>query len=52
MSTAPPNAERTGLEGGEHVDVLVIGAGVSGIGAARYLAVQHPRKSMVILEGR
>ncbi|MCV7193960.1 flavin-containing monooxygenase [Mycolicibacterium brumae] len=36
----------------EHVDVLVVGAGISGIGAARYVAVEHPEKSIVILEGR
>src|ERR671916_3258912 len=52
MSAARPHAQRTGLEHGEHVDVLVIGAGISGIGAARYLAVEHPGKRVAILEGR
>ena len=50
MSTAGPH-QRTGLEGGERVDVLVVGAGISSIGAARYLAVEHPRKRVAILEG-
>lgn len=36
----------------EHVDVLIVGAGISGIGAARYLSVDHPLKKVVILEGR
>lgn len=36
----------------EHVDVLVIGAGISGIGAARYLAHEHPRRRVVVLEAR
>jgi cation diffusion facilitator CzcD-associated flavoprotein CzcO len=36
----------------KHVDVLVVGAGLSGIGAACHLKTQCPRKSFVILEGR
>jgi monooxygenase len=36
----------------EHVDVLVIGAGLSGIGGACYLSMECPGKSFVILEGR
>ncbi|GAA2346085.1 NAD(P)/FAD-dependent oxidoreductase [Saccharopolyspora halophila] len=36
----------------EHVDVLIVGAGISGIGAARYLNVEHPHRSVAILEGR
>jgi cation diffusion facilitator CzcD-associated flavoprotein CzcO len=36
----------------EHVDVLIVGAGISGIGAAYYLQTQQPRKSYAILEAR
>lgn len=36
----------------EHVDVLIVGAGLSGIGAACHLRQKCPEKSFVILEGR
>ncbi len=36
----------------EHVDVAIIGAGISGIGAAWHLQANCPAKSYVILEGR
>ncbi|MBV8859334.1 MAG: NAD(P)/FAD-dependent oxidoreductase [Acidobacteria bacterium] len=36
----------------EHLDVLVVGAGLSGIGAACHLRAECPRKSFAILEGR
>ncbi|MDV3124302.1 NAD(P)/FAD-dependent oxidoreductase [Mycobacterium sp. 21AC1] len=36
----------------EHVDVLIIGAGISGIGAAYYLQREHPERSYAILESR
>ena len=36
----------------EHLDVLVVGAGLSGIGAACHLRMECPGKSFVILEGR
>jgi cation diffusion facilitator CzcD-associated flavoprotein CzcO len=36
----------------EHVDVIVIGAGLSGIGGACHLKLECPGKSFVILEGR
>ncbi len=36
----------------EHVDVLIIGAGISGIGAAAHLTQKQPRKSYLILEAR
>ena len=35
-----------------HVDVLIVGAGVSGIGCAHHLQSEQPGKSYVILEGR
>ncbi|SDE58719.1 Predicted flavoprotein CzcO associated with the cation diffusion facilitator CzcD [Blastococcus fimeti] len=36
----------------EHVDVLVIGAGLSGIGAACHLQVECPDKTYAVLESR
>jgi len=36
----------------EHVDVLIVGAGLSGIGAGYHLQQKCPAKSFVILEGR
>ncbi len=36
----------------EHVDVLVVGAGLSGIGAACHLKKNCPNKSFALLEGR
>ncbi|HEX2560229.1 NAD(P)/FAD-dependent oxidoreductase [Phenylobacterium sp.] len=36
----------------EHFDVLIVGAGLSGIGAAHHLQRKAPDRSYVILEGR
>lgn len=36
----------------EHFDVLIVGAGLSGIGAGAHLKMECPEKSFVILEGR
>ena len=36
----------------EHFDIVVVGAGLSGIGAAYHLQTLCPQKSYVILEGR
>src|SRR5829696_802468 len=36
----------------EHVDVLIVGAGLSGIGAACHLQANCPGKSYAILEAR
>ena len=35
-----------------HLDVLIVGAGVSGIGAAYYLRRDHPGRSFALLEAR
>ncbi|MBJ7353540.1 MAG: NAD(P)/FAD-dependent oxidoreductase [Thermoleophilaceae bacterium] len=35
-----------------HVDVLIVGAGLSGIGAARHLQMELPNKSFLIVEMR
>lgn len=36
----------------EHFDVLIVGAGLSGIGAAAHLKMDCPQKSFAIFEGR
>ena len=36
----------------EHVDVIIVGAGLSGIGAAAHLQDECPGKSFVVLEAR
>ena len=36
----------------ERLDVLVVGAGISGIGAGRYLKAEQPTKTFAILEAR
>ncbi len=36
----------------EHFDVLIVGAGLSGIGAAYHLQTNCPGKTYAILEGR
>ncbi|MDO8363657.1 MAG: NAD(P)/FAD-dependent oxidoreductase, partial [Actinomycetota bacterium] len=35
----------------EHFDVLIVGAGISGVGAAYHLTQQCPERSFVVLEG-
>ena len=36
----------------EYADVVIVGAGLSGIGAAARLRAEHPELSVVVLEGR
>lgn len=36
----------------EHVDVLIVGAGISGTGAAYYLKTMQPAKTFAIVEAR
>lgn len=36
----------------EHIDVLIVGAGLSGISAAYYIQTRCPRKSYAVLEAR
>ena len=36
----------------EYVDVLVLGAGLSGVGVAAHLQMECPQKSVLVLEGR
>ena len=47
ISAAPRNSTAT-----EHLDVLIVGAGLSGIGAAWHLQKNCPGKRYAILEGR
>ncbi len=42
----------TSLNGSTDVDVLIVGAGISGIGAACHLQMNSPDRSYAILEGR
>ena len=54
-STEPSNTSSSPLQGEgfvEHFDVLIIGAGLSGVGAAFHLQTECPRKTYVILEAR
>ncbi|SIQ38491.1 MULTISPECIES: flavin-containing monooxygenase [Acidiphilium] len=40
------------MAGGAHFDVVVVGGGLSGIGAACHLTRETPERSYVVLEGR
>jgi cation diffusion facilitator CzcD-associated flavoprotein CzcO len=50
--TDTPAATAAAGRAGQHVDVLIVGAGISGIGAAYYLRRDHPRRGYAILEAR
>ncbi|NBE56312.1 flavin-containing monooxygenase [Streptomyces boluensis] len=52
--SAPQNgpARRGGSGPPEHLDVLIVGAGLSGVGAACHLRRSAPGKSFAVLEGR
>ncbi len=55
MTTAPTTAPAQGTEeiqDAGHVDVLIVGAGVSGIGAAHHLREQFPGRTFVILDAQ
>jgi cation diffusion facilitator CzcD-associated flavoprotein CzcO len=45
-------ASSPGVQEAGHVDILIIGAGVSGIGAAHHVREQFPERSLLILEAR
>jgi monooxygenase len=50
MMTTAPQAATADVEDGGHVDVLIVGAGVSGIGAAHHLQYRFPDRNFAILE--
>ncbi len=52
MATTTEPAEAASQPASEYVDVLIVGAGISGIGAAYYLQRDHPERSYMILEAR
>jgi cation diffusion facilitator CzcD-associated flavoprotein CzcO len=47
----PQTISKSSPEVAEHFDVIIIGAGISGVGAAYHLKDQCPSKSFVVLEG-
>ncbi len=48
----PEMSQRNGHVAAEHVDVLILGAGLSGVGAACHLQTLCPSKTFAILEAR
>ena len=55
VTTAPMTAHGEGtqeIQSAGHVDVLIVGAGVSGIGAAHHLREQFPDRTFVILDAQ
>src|SRR5271167_3663779 len=52
MTATPQSQTGQSHIGADHIDVLIVGAGISGIGAAYYLQKQQPGKSYAILEAR
>ncbi|MGH8963890.1 MAG: flavin-containing monooxygenase, partial [Actinomycetes bacterium] len=52
MTTAPETASEHDVQDAGHVDVLVVGAGVSGIGAAHRLRDAFPERTFAILEAQ
>jgi cation diffusion facilitator CzcD-associated flavoprotein CzcO len=54
IETPRPAAAPSPIQGGdaEHFDVLIVGAGISGIGGAYHLKTQCPDRSYVVLEAQ
>jgi monooxygenase len=51
-TTAPGTAPSQEVQDAGHADILIIGAGVSGIGAAHYMRERFPGRSVLILEAK
>ena len=52
MTAAATAEQDQRSDAGDHVDVLIVGAGVSGLGAAHRLREQFPERSFAILESQ
>jgi cation diffusion facilitator CzcD-associated flavoprotein CzcO len=51
-TTVPDTTAAADVRDAGHVDILIIGAGVSGIGAAHYMRERFPDRSLLILEAK
>ena len=52
MNYHPKSGPDSSNNSAEHLDVLIVGAGISGIGSAHHLSKRCPGRSYAILEGR
>ena len=52
MKASPHSASRNAVDAHAPIDVLIVGAGLSGIGAAKHLQMHSPETSWCILESR
>ena len=50
MSASAASLSQRNIDTAEHFDVLIVGAGISGVGSAYHLQEQCPDKSYVVLE--
>ena len=50
MSVSAASLSQRNIDAAEHFDVLIVGAGISGVGSAYHLQEQCPDKSYVVLE--
>jgi cation diffusion facilitator CzcD-associated flavoprotein CzcO len=51
-TSAPRNSTASSVQDAGHVDVLIVGAGVSGIGAAHHLQEHFPDRTFVLLDAQ
>ena len=49
-TTTPASTPAITAQPTEHFDVLIVGAGISGVGGAHHLKEQCPDKTFVVLE--